>query len=375
MPSDLTRTSTRIGLLSRKLRTRAPGQTPGAGEGVKDRIVDALVTPRLGMGLVIAVLFWMVASAAVIWSREQPLVAVGRVMDETRLVRVPLEIEDAAQTAQKREEARQSTPRVYVANTALLEELETTLSGLPRALSGAATLAEVPDSVVKEFGLTPEIFAAIRREATDGQPSSAWLSKVRTFMSMLERRPLIDRQTWISRAQEGSYVNIRLKVGNRNLPPVFRGEVVNVEDPAVLADVVGILARDAGFTGELRAAVVNRLTQNPRPTFTLDEAATARDQNDAAAAVSPVVRFSPPGQIIFQRGDVLTQTQRDLFASELRAFRLGSEGFLAWLRALASRSRSRASRSRWRGTPCSSAPAPAPTRDAWPASRCCSRCC
>ena len=53
-------------------------------------------------------------------AREQPLVAVGRVMSDTRTVREPIDIPDPAATESQRESARQRSPRVYVAEVSVL---------------------------------------------------------------------------------------------------------------------------------------------------------------------------------------------------------------------------------------------------------------
>ena len=77
--------------------------------GLRARVVDVLATPRLGAGLIVALVFAALAALTVEITRQQPLVAVSRVMDETRLVRVKVTSLDGAQTSQAREQARQAT--------------------------------------------------------------------------------------------------------------------------------------------------------------------------------------------------------------------------------------------------------------------------
>ena len=313
MPKDATKTVTRTGSLGRRLR----GRRGDAAARVSWR-------ERAGSGLIVAVIFAAVVSQLVIWARQQPLVAVGRIMDETRLVRVELKTEDRAQTQQLREAARQSTPRVYVGDTTVLDGIITSLEKLPRTLASAESLEAVDPKIIEQFGLTPEMLAAIKAEAIDGQPSQSWEAKVRELGRLLLRRPLLERQAWQRAVQEGSHSTIKLVIACRPIEQVFRGEVINLDDKEALSGAMNLLAREAGFTGPLRTLAVNRLTITPRRTYTLDESATAQDQNAAAAAIEPVFAVSPVGQIIYQRGSVLTQAQQDLFEAELNHYRSAS---------------------------------------------------
>src|SRR5207248_11780552 len=135
--------------------------------------------------VVIALLFALTSGTVVIWARNQPLVAVGRVMDETRLVRREMQIPDDAATKQAREQARQSTPRVLVADQPALDAVVGSLEHLPQTLAPAENLGAVDSKIREEFGLTAEMLASLKGQVIDGQPSSAWQSKVRTLGALL----------------------------------------------------------------------------------------------------------------------------------------------------------------------------------------------
>jgi len=340
MAKDLTKTSTRTGSLSRSVRARRGRSGPhdglgtgGGGGGLGGRLIDAVVSPNLGMGLVVAVVFALLCTGITLRTRDQPLVAVGRVMDETRLVRMQIRTEDGPRTQQARELARQATPRVYVADVAVLDAITNSLENLPRTLAAAGDLAAVDPTIQEQFGLTPELLGAVRAEAQDGEAVSSWISKVRTLRALLERRPLLDPQTWQRTMNEGSNGRVRLLVEGKTLAPALRSELINIEDKERLVEAMGFAARDAGFTGPLRALAVNRLTVGARPTYAYDPALTAQDQGLAAEAVRPAVAVSTPGQIIFQRGEMLTEAERDLFVAELAQWARGSETWQRWLRA------------------------------------------
>ena len=298
---------------------------------MRDRLLNSLVSSNTGWGLVVVVVFALFCSGLMRWTRDQPLVAVGRVMDETRLVRLRLDLEDRNQTLRAKEAARQKTSRVYVANNAAIDGLAQSIENLPKSLASVENLDAVDKTIKAQFGLTDELLAAVKAEVLDGKPSTGWVSKVRTLAGQLKRRPIVDQQTYQKSTQEGTHQFVKLVTGPDEVQQIVRGEVVNVEDK-LLADVVNILARDAGFTGPARELVANRLLHEPKPTYTFDEATTAKDQNSAAEAVGPVMIESPVGQVIFQRGEVLTQAQADLYRAELAHFAKNAEPWQKYLR-------------------------------------------
>ncbi len=325
-------------------RSNAEGISPGVtrasrrrlraeqGEGWWRRLVDALLGPRIAMGVLVAMCFAVVASVVVLWTTEQPLVAVGRVMDETRIVRVPLELEDRERTEDNRQAARQSTPRVYIAIETQLDALRTSLESLPKAVAGVATLADVAPELRDQFGLTDDLLAAAKGEASDGASGSGWLTRVAALAELLKRRPLLDDQTWQRSVQEGTHTTVRLVFASGAVAEVYRGELVNADRKDRLTDAMAAAARDAGFSGPLRALVVNRLTLGAKPTFRFDAEGTARDQNAAAQGVKTAMKVTAPGQIIFQRGEVLTSDKAALYRAEIEHFQLMSPAWRVWLR-------------------------------------------
>lgn len=321
----------RIGSLANLVRARHTDSGLIAGaiqgrRGARAILFEAITTSRVTIGILMVVAFFLTSTALVILTREQPLIAVGKIMDETRIVRVPLALEDRSRTQQARDSARLSTPQVYRADLPVLEEIEQSIESLPQVVAAATNLDQIPASLRDQFGLDGASMEALMAEAIDGKPTSAWVAKSRNLLSLLRARPLVDRSTYQLRSQEGTSPTVKLIVGEEALPPVHRSEVVNVEDASVLSTAMHVLARDAGFTGPARQAVVNRLTVKPKPTFTYDAAATARDQVQAARGVDAIVTQSAPGQVIYQRGERLTLDRYDLYRAELRAFNSGEGG-------------------------------------------------
>lgn len=321
----------RIGSLANLVRARHTdaGLIAGAIQGRRGAravLFEALTTSRVTIGILMVVAFFVASTALVILTREQPLIAVGRIMDETRIVRIPLALEDRSRTQQARDSARLSTPQVYRADLPVLEEIEQSIESLPQVVAAATNLDQIPASLRDQFGLDAASMDALMSEASDGKPTSAWVAKSRNLLAALRARPLVDRSTYQLRSQEGTSPTVKLIVGDETLPPVHRSEVLNVEDASVLSTAMHVLARDAGFSGPARQAVVNRLTINPKPTFAYDAASTARDQVQSARSVDPIVTESAPGQIIYQRGERLTLDRYDLYRAELRAYNSGEGG-------------------------------------------------
>lgn len=328
MAKDQTRTATRrVKRLSTRLRER----------DWRGEMLNVVSAPRVGWGVVVSLGFVLVCSLITFWAREQPLVAVGRVMNQTRTVRVPLEIEDKTATEQNREIARRRTPYVYVADIPALTEIRTALENLPKSLAAVPSLAEVDAGIRSRFRLTAETLTAIQREAVNGEPSVDWLRKVGRFSDSLRQRPLLDEQTWQRSVQEGLHSEIKL-VGGPEAVMVPRGHIVNADDGPKLNETITAMATQAGFTGPLLDLVVGLLTEKPRPTFRLDPAATATDQAAAAATVPAVMRRSPVGQVIYSRGEVLDQAKYELYRAELRQNRAaltdpqGGDAWKLWLR-------------------------------------------
>jgi len=132
---------------------------------------DGWRRPLRSRTFVLAVLIWIAFVGAVgavsAWTREQPLVAVDRVMRQTRTVRTGFEIVDEAATEQARNAAWQLAPRVYLGDAALFGELRSSLENLPRALKDVKTIEDVEPGLRQQFSLTAEGLESLQ-QATEG---------------------------------------------------------------------------------------------------------------------------------------------------------------------------------------------------------------
>ncbi|MBM4108342.1 MAG: HDIG domain-containing protein [Phycisphaerae bacterium] len=312
--------TTRTGTLRRAIRSR---HLLRRGEsGLAARALTLARSGGLAPLLVALVAFVALASPMVWWTREHPLVEPGRVMGHTHTVRVPLRLEDSVATMEQREAARQRTPRVYVADAAFLDEVATSLRNLPRTVAGAQSAAQVEAAIREQFRLTDESLAALQGGLADGEPTPEWSQRVEALLTLLRARPIVDKATYQRATQEGTHSQLLLRTSDGEVL-VPRGEILNADDAQLMAGAAAIMGRDAGFVGLRRDVVADRIARLGRATYRADESATAAAMEQAARLVPAVFRESPVGQVVFRRGERLTNAQFELYEAELLASRAG----------------------------------------------------
>lgn len=302
------------------------------------RLGRALTSQQLVFSVLIGIVFAAICATIAIWTRGEPLIAPGRVMNDTRLVRERIAIPDPAATDLAREQARALTPRVFVADTNTLDEIEQSLLNLPRTVAGVTSIDAVERDIREQFDLDDEVLTALQNEQVAGQPSDAWRGRVGLLIDALRLRPMVDGETWQKASQEGRSNRLRLNIGDE-VVEVPRSELVNLDDQPRLYEIVNLLVRDAGFPSSVRRPIVARLTPRTngiklRPTFRYDAALTAQAQNRAADSQGLLIKESPVGEVIYRRDDVLTPSQFDLYKAELEAYAQATPPWKDFLRGL-----------------------------------------
>jgi cyclic-di-AMP phosphodiesterase PgpH len=334
MPRDPAKPSTRsVRVPTRKALLRREHRGRG---GRADALIDqAFRSPTTVWSIVIWTLFVLFCTAIAAWTRQQPLVAVGRVMNDTALVRVPFETDDPAQTEANRRQARARTPRVYNADPEKLEQIRNSVENLPIILAAVQDLASAPPDIARQLRLSEEGLAAIREQADSGKASAYWKRATQELISQLLRRPILDDETYRAEFSESSAPHIELRTADsRNL--ILRDtadSVVNIKNPDQFSDAMTRAARVAGFTEPALTVVVSRLTTNPEPTFQYDDAATNEAKNRNAAEVPTVRNRIDRNQVIYQRGKELTAAEFELYKQELSSFQRDKEtAWKMWVR-------------------------------------------
>jgi len=309
----------------------APKSIRGRRKGSARRLVlprdraalrDALATPATARAILLGVLFALLASAIVVYWLERPVFAPGRIMDATRVVRVDFTVKDVDATERERELRRQRAPRVYNADAAVLAEIESSLINLPATLAAVSTVDELAPEI-RRFVRNAEQFNAVRSQAAQAPPdspspaSSAWSTQVQRLMSELRRRPLLSSEEF-QLARTDVAERLELRFPDQPAETRTKYDAISI-DTAHLSDLLD-LANRAGFYGAAADVVVQRLTADPRPTFAFDREATERLRDEEARGAPALMVTHRQGELIFRRGDLLTDAQRDLAVAEHAAF-------------------------------------------------------
>ena len=137
-------------------------------------------------------LFLIAVSFVATWSREQIKVRDGQIATNTRITRIDYTIEDSAATEALREEASNSSPRIYTINATFIERLAASLLGLPTAVSGMTSIEEVNPELIAQFNITPETLESLQKMSRDGEATPSWRRYVSRIISELQRdKPLL----------------------------------------------------------------------------------------------------------------------------------------------------------------------------------------
>ncbi|MDP6542236.1 MAG: hypothetical protein QGF07_05555, partial [Phycisphaerales bacterium] len=142
------------------------------------QIGEVLRKPEFLRTCIIVFLFLLVVSFIAPWSREQIKVRDGQIVTDTRITRLDFEVEDISATETNIEEARNSSPRIYIVNDSFIERLRASLLGLPTAVYGKTTIEEIAPELIEQFKLTPENLKALQTMSRDGEPTSSWRGAV-----------------------------------------------------------------------------------------------------------------------------------------------------------------------------------------------------
>jgi putative nucleotidyltransferase with HDIG domain len=308
-----------------ELRRTLPKPTAG--------LSTVLQRPEFVQASLLLLAFIALASTAVIWSREQPRVDRGQIMTATRVNRVPYEVEDVEATGLRREEARESSPRVYRLNDPYLEQLEHALNFLPKAVAGKTSLSEISEEVVQEFRLTEDGLVALQKYAVEGDTTGAWETTgiwqgwvTQLIDQRLRRYPLLESE---------EYQKYSKTLNRALLHP--GGPLVRLTDESYAIELtedpfdrLDDIVRRGGFRSDVAPFVQARLAWQPRATFLFDPVETEAIAVQEAEAVEPVMVPHGLGEIIYKRGDRLTAAQYEQLLDEMAAYRASANPWQIW---------------------------------------------
>jgi len=290
-------------------------------------------------------LFLIVVATAATWSREQIKVRDGQIASNTRITRIDYSIEDVAATETKKEEARNSAPRIYTINATFIERLAASLLGLPTAVSGMTSIDEVNPELVSQFKITPETLKSLQSMSRDGQASQSWRRYVSRIINELQRdKPLLTSEEFQVFTTTPASNRALFEGAGKLLSPYHAAAIALPAVQGELKDhkLAEIISR-SGFPESVVPLIESRIISDHQPSIQLDIEDTTAKADAAAENVEPVVKDHNRGDIIWQRGDVISATQYEEAIIEHEQFlltapfierwlpRIGSVGLLAML--------------------------------------------
>jgi len=270
-----------------------------------------LQQPGLVNSLLIMGCFIVAVSLIVIWSTEQVKVTVGQLMPETRVKRLDYTVEDTQATEERREEARRESPRIYRRNRTYFDRLRAAFLGLPKAVEGKTTLQEISTELRQEYNLTVDALQALQQFVDQGNPTQQWASAVsRLIDEQLRRNPLVTSDEY-QILSTTSPENRKVLPHESEITEQFPSDPIELprNQPEKVKPKLHEMVERAGFPEVLVPAILHRIVRDLQPTYVYDEQATQRMAEQAAAAVEPVLVQHNKGEIIYERGDVLSATQ------------------------------------------------------------------
>jgi len=303
-------------------KTSKAGRTRRVAKHAAPRRWDALrrwaAKPSFLPTLVVGVGLFVAVALTIKMGQGRLLVAEGRVMDRTRIVRVEFQLPDEAATERAREARRLSSPRIYVVDERVRQDLQQSLAALPASLQAAAAYEEVAEQIRTDFALTPEQFTRVKEGADAFGDAESWSKKVASVMQFMLSRPLLTTEEY-QLALNAPSVQVELRLPDGTARAVNKSTSLHVGGD-LLQQAQGVL-RSAGISGVAGELVGQRLTSKPRALFVFDRAATEdRQEREAAAAPVQMVTYRQ-GDVIGRRGETLGRDQYEVLAAENRAFR------------------------------------------------------
>ncbi len=294
-------------------------------------------TSTIGITLVFALGFAVVFG----WSRETPRAFVGQIATESRVNPRNYEVENRALTNERREEARRTAPRYYVANGKYLSALKARIDGLPVATFEKNDVSSIDPELLNSFDLSDIALFELQKYGGAKIAAESWRTCSDRFIgSLWSQEPIIASQEYQvfattlyrfvlppSSERLTDPAKERVDAPIRDGKPDDAKVVAAIEPPATRVDsahelppgvgpvqedfrrAVVRLAREAGFSDLLAPVVAAAIANDPRPTVSFDESRTKRAAEQAAAAVKPEMEAHVRGEVIYAEGDRLTTTQ------------------------------------------------------------------
>ena len=269
-----------------------------------------------------AILATLVAWPENVRLRHEP----GRVVDEPIVARVDLQAIDRERTEQRRTDAMNRQPRVYVANERFYQELRQQLDEELLALAQYETVEELPRDYRDRYAVDAEALEVIHAFAA-GEMERGWDERVRAFRrSLFDLAMLEPDQYELEREDEigvGGIVIVHPDPGRdedaeRDLYP---RDMHRLDDIEALRE--SIARKAVHFPTELRAAVTELVMERLQPTYVFDalaEQLTEQRQQARYEREPAVIDEVDQGQVLVSPGTRLEEADIALLQAERAAY-------------------------------------------------------
>ncbi|MBC8202361.1 MAG: HDIG domain-containing protein [Planctomycetes bacterium] len=296
------------------------------------QFAELLKKPEFLRTCFIVFLFLLLVSLIATWSREQIKVRDGQIVTTTRVTRLDFEIEDSSATETNREEAKNSSPRIYIVNNSFIERLSASILGLPTAVFGKTAIEEVAPELVEQFKLTPEKLVSLQAMSKDGAPTSTWRGAVsRLTRNLRGSDPLLTNEQFQIFTITPPANRALVSSNNRAQSPYQAEAIALPVEGSDFDPVVSEFVSRVGFKESTVPIIEARLLFENQPSVQFDVEATQKLVDEAIAAVQPVISAHHKGEIIWTRGDRLTAKQYENAVLEQSQFEISAPIFVQWL--------------------------------------------
>ncbi len=250
----------------------------------------------------------------------------GRVVDEPIVARVDFQAIDRERTEQRRTDAMNRQPRVYVANERFYQELRQVLDEELLALAGYESVEELPRDYRERYAIEAETLEVLHAFAA-GEMERSWDARVRAFRRSLFDLALLEPEQYeLEREDEigvGGVVivhpdPVRDEPAERDLYP---RDMYRMDDTEALSETI---ARKAvHFPAELRPAVTRLVMERLQPTYVFDTVAeqlTEQRQRARYEREPAVIDEIEQGQVLVPAGTRLEEADIELLEAERVAY-------------------------------------------------------
>ena len=297
------------------------------------RLRKVVHQPAFLPDMVIGICFVILLTFTFYATQDALLLTPGRVMHDTRAVRVNFSVDDQQGTEFIRRQERNATPWVFDLNTSWVDPLRQELHSLPEALANAEGLDAVSREIRQRFGLNAEQLQSLQTVASSERDLANWKKSVDRFIDQIAiRDPILRSERYQEVATSGPQT-IELRVPGREPVLVAKNDAISLA-ASDFRTAIQAIANDKSLYGTHADIVVQRLINEPQPThvFNSEETELAREANAARVELKRI--GYKPGDLIYVSGDRLSAAGHQLAIREHEEFLTSRTLVQRWERGL-----------------------------------------